>query len=98
MLSSDIGRLRLASILDGISWVVLAGFCVPLKYLAHNEIGVKIVGPIHGALFVGLCIFLWVVLMRGKLSFMWCLITFICALVPFAPFFLDKKLKAFESD
>ena len=98
MLSTDIGRVRLASILDGITWVVLAGVCVPLKHLGGNDVGVKIVGPIHGAFFIGLCIALWVVLMRGKLSFKWCVITFICALIPFAPFFLDKKLMAFEPD
>ena len=98
MLSTDIGRLRLASILDGVSWVILSFVCVPLKHIGGEELGVKLVGPVHGGLFIALCITLWLVLIRDKLSFKWCVITFICALIPFAPFFLDKKLKKFQSD
>ena len=88
-----IDRLRLASILDGISYIILLGIAVPLKYLAGIPLAVKIVGPTHGILFLILCLFLLLALVDRKLSFGWCVIVFVCALIPFAPFFLDRKLR-----
>jgi len=91
--TSLIDRLRLASILDGISYLVLLGIAMPLKYAADMPLAVRIVGSLHGGLFLLLCWFLLEALLRRRLSFGWCVIVFLCALVPFAPFFLDRKLK-----
>lgn len=92
--SSAIDRLRLFSILDGISYLILLGIAMPLKYLADEPLAVRIVGMAHGVLFLGLCACLLDALVRKRLSFLWCVIVFLCALFPFAPFFLDRKLKA----
>lgn len=92
--SSLIDRLRLSSILDGISYLVLLGIAMPLKYLADLPMAVRIVGSLHGGLFLLLCWFLLESLLRRRLSFGWCVIVFLCALVPFAPFLLDWKLRA----
>ena len=96
MLLTDIWRLRLASLLDGISYLVLLFIAMPLKYFAGFPLAVKIVGMAHGILFIALCLTLLAVFLAKKLPFLWCAITFCCALVPFAPFFLDRKLKAFR--
>ena len=95
--SNAIDRLRLASILDGISYLILLGIAMPLKYLAGEPLAVRIVGMAHGVLFLALCLFLLEVFVRKKLSFGWCVIVFLCALFPFAPFFLEKKLKAISA-
>ena len=92
-LHTTLGRLRLASILDGISYLVLLGIAMPLKYYADLPIAVRIVGSIHGGLYLALCLFLLLALIAKKLSFGWCVIVFFCAFIPFAPFFLDRKLK-----
>jgi integral membrane protein len=94
--NNAIDRLRLASVLDGISFLILLGIAMPLKYMAGDPLAVRIVGMAHGVLFIALCACLLEVLVRKKLSFWWCVIVFLCALVPFAPFFLDRKLKAKE--
>jgi integral membrane protein len=94
--SNAIDRLRLASCLDGISYLILLGIAMPLKYLAGEPLAVRIVGMAHGVLFLSLCACLLEVLVRRKLSFKWCCIVFLCALFPFAPFFLDRKLKHFS--
>lgn len=91
--SDSIDRLRLASILDGISYLILLGIAMPLKYLADLPLAVRIVGSLHGVLFLALCACLLEVFVRKRLSFGWCVIVFVCALFPFAPFFLDLKLK-----
>lgn len=89
-------RLRLASLLDGISFVILLGIAMPLKYLADMPLAVRIVGSLHGAFFLALCWFLLTSLLDKRLTFKWCVIVFVCALIPLAPFFLDRKLKDFR--
>lgn len=91
--SGPIDRLRLASILDGISYLILLGIAMPLKYLADMPLAVRLVGSLHGFLFLTLCACLLEVLVRKRLSVGWCVIVSVCALFPFAPFFLDRKLK-----
>lgn len=92
--NSPVERLRLASGLDGLSYLILIGIAMPLKYLAGEPLAVRIVGMAHGVLFLALCACLLEVLLRKKLTFGWCVIVFLCALFPFAPFILDRKLKA----
>ena len=92
-LHTTLGRLRLASILDGVSYLVLLGIAMPLKYFVDMPMAVTIVGSIHGGLFLALCLFLLLALIDNTLSFGWCVIVFLCALVPLAPFVLDRKLK-----
>lgn len=97
MLKTDIGRLRIASILDGVSYVILLFIAMPLKYLAEMPMAVRITGSAHGFLFVLLVLALLIAWVSRRLPFLWCVITFICAIIPFAPFFLDRKLSQFES-
>lgn len=90
---SLIDRLRLFSLLDGISYVILLGIAMPLKYFADMPIAVRIVGSLHGGIFLVFCWFLLMCLLKKKLTFGWCVIVFLCAITPLAPFFLDHKLK-----
>jgi integral membrane protein len=76
------------------SILILLGIAMPLKYLADMPLAVRLVGSLHGFLFLTLCACLLEVLVRKRLSVGWCVIVSVCALFPFAPFFLDRKLKA----
>lgn len=94
--NSLIDRLRLASLLDGISFLILLGIAMPLKYMAGMPMAVRIVGSVHGFLWIALCLLLLLALLKKKLSFAWCVIVFVGALVPLMPFLLDHKLKTFR--
>ncbi|MEM6916360.1 MAG: DUF3817 domain-containing protein [Verrucomicrobiota bacterium] len=94
--NSNIDRLRVSSILDGLSYLILLGIAMPLKYMADMPLAVRIVGSLHGFFFLALCLFLLVALLRKQLSFGWCVFVFLCALIPFAPFWLDRKLIRFR--
>jgi integral membrane protein len=52
LLKSPVGRFRIVAIAEALSWLgLLIGMF--FKYVVvHDPIGVKIMGPIHGALFV----------------------------------------------
>ena len=47
-----IEQLRWIGIAEGISYLVLLGIAMPLKYIFDLPLGVKITGWIHGLLFV----------------------------------------------
>jgi integral membrane protein len=92
-LTTDLGRLRLVSLLEGISYLVLIGVGVPLKYwLGHPEV-VQIAGRVHGGLFV---VFL-IALARVAVSAPWpprkVLSAFIAAVIPFGAFWLEHQLR-----
>ena len=88
-----IDRLRLTSLLDGISFLILLGIAMPLKYFAGLPMAVRLVGSVHGFLFVALCGCLLVALIRKRLTFTWCVVVLACAFVPLAPFVLDRHLQ-----
>jgi integral membrane protein len=52
MSGTAIRQVRLVGILEGISFLVLLGIAMPLKYLAGRPEVVSWVGMIHGVLFV----------------------------------------------
>jgi integral membrane protein len=58
LLQTSLGRLRLVSILEGISLLVLLGIAMPLKYFyGHPEV-VRLVGLVHGVLFISYALLL----------------------------------------
>lgn len=49
---TPLGRLRVAGFWEGVSFLVLLGIAMPLKYLADWPDGVRVVGMAHGVLFM----------------------------------------------
>lgn len=47
-----LARLRLVGLLEGVSFLLLLGVAMPLKYLAGMPSAVKYVGWAHGLLFI----------------------------------------------
>ncbi len=91
--NSTLGRFRLIAILEGISYLVLLGIAMPLKYFAHLPGSVKYTGWIHGVLFVLYIILLLKVWSQYRWSFSKAVLAFIASLLPFGTFVLDSKLK-----
>ncbi|MEM1098155.1 MAG: DUF3817 domain-containing protein [Planctomycetota bacterium] len=94
MLQTDLGRLRVVSLLEGVSYLLLLAVAMPLKYLAGMPGAVHYVGWAHGVLFIALCLVLLVAWRRVPLSFGLSVGVFVAALVPFGPFVADRWLKA----
>lgn len=77
-LTTTAGRFRIVALAEAFSWVgLLVGMY--FKYLGspRTEIGVKIFGPVHGALFVA---FLAVMVLAG-IAFRWSPLTWLLALL-----------------
>jgi len=92
-LSSSIGRFRWIALLEGISFLVLLGIAMPVKYILGFPILVKYVGWAHGLLFVLYGIGLVQCAAEYSWGFNKIVIAFVASLVPFGTFWLDKQLK-----
>ena len=85
-------RLRSVGTWEAISYLLLLGVAMPLKYIWGQPEAVRIVGMAHGILwmaYVGLAFL-------GQLDYKWSWkVTawlFIASLLPFGPFVADAKL------
>lgn len=93
MLKTPIGRLRAIGLLEGASYLVLLGIAMPLKYFAGVPMAVKVVGWMHGALFILFCAALAHAFLATRLSIFRAGAVFIAALLPFGTFAIDGRLK-----
>jgi len=85
-------QFKIVALLEGVSFLVLLGIAMPLKYIFGLPATTQLVGMAHGILFIAYV--LMVVLIRKQLN--WNLKTTALALtasvLPFGPFVVDRKL------
>lgn len=89
--------LRHLAIIEGISTLVLFGIAMPLKYFAGMPLAVRIVGSLHGALFVALVLMLLLAIRRVPISSALAAAGIAAAIVPGGPFLLDRHLARFDA-
>lgn len=97
-MTKTVSFLRAISLAEGVSYLTLLGVAMPLKYLAGLPLAVRIVGSIHGGLFVALCVALALALYQARWPVARAALVFTASLIPFAPFFLDQKMRVWASD
>lgn len=85
--------LRLAGIVEGLSWLVLLFIAMPLKYGFGQPLAVRIVGMAHGVLFCVFCALLLYVMNERDWGLRRAAALFGAALVPFGFLFVDRSLK-----
>lgn len=95
-LTTSLGRLRAVAFLEGVSFLLLLGIAMPLKYMAGKPEAVQVVGMAHGVLFI-----LYVLLVfriQGELGWTWrqTAIALLASVVPFGTFYADAKLFRME--
>ena len=96
MKNNSIGLLRKVGLLEGASLLVLLFIAMPLKYIWDQPGAVKVVGWIHGALFVLFMLLVLRVYEQKAWPFKRVIFAFIAAFLPFGTFVFDKSLKAEE--
>ena len=88
--------LRHLAVIEGISTLVLFGIAMPLKYFAGMPMAVRIVGSLHGALFVALVLMLLVAIRKVPISLGVAAAGMVAAVIPGGPFLLDRHLARHE--
>lgn len=91
LIKSALGRLRIIAFLEGISFLVLLGVAMPLKYFAGLPQAVRVVGMAHGVLFVLFVLLLIQVAIEKNWSFKKSALSFVSSLVPFGTFYADSR-------
>lgn len=93
LLRTKTGRLRIIAILEGISLLILVFIAVPLKYAFHDPSLVKMMGPVHGSLFL---LFLFNTMSVGiEQGWKFKEITWkvlLACMIPFGTFYIDYKI------
>ena len=85
-------RFQFIALLEGVSFLTLLGICMPLKYIYHLPMAVKVNGWIHGVLFILYVIFLAQVRTQYKWNLKLTAAAFVAALLPFGTFILNAKV------
>ena len=93
LLISKVGRLRIIGFLEGVSLLVLIFVAVPMKYYFGNPMGSKIIGPIHGALFLLFVVNALGVGVEQNWKFRtttWKVL--LACVIPFGTFYVDRRI------
>ena len=85
-----IKNLRILGNVEGVSYLLLLGVAMPLKYLVDMPLAVRIVGMGHGVLFIAYCILLALCMRRFKWSLGFGVKLFMATLIPFGTFVTDR--------
>jgi len=96
-LNTILGQLRILAILEGISYLLL----IPTVILKYGfEIGLpnKIVGSIHGLLFIMYSVWVVYYAAKKKWNLMKTLICLAASLFPFATFIVDHRILKVEEE
>ena len=93
LLQTNIGRLRIIGFLEGTSLLILLFIAVPLKYVFAESFLTRIMGTIHGALFL---LFIFNTLSVGveqnwKFQDTTWKVLLACV-IPFGTFYIDSKI------
>jgi integral membrane protein len=91
-------QLRVIGIAEGISFLVLLLIAMPLKYYFGMPMTVKIVGWLHGVLFIAYIGAVLLAIKAMKWNWFSVLVALAASLIPIGTFVLDKSLKKREAE
>lgn len=96
-LNTLLGQLRILAVLEGISYLLLIPTVI-LKYVYHMGLPNKIVGSIHGLLFILYSVWVIYYAIKKKWNLMKTLLCLAASLFPFATFIVDQRILKSEGE
>jgi len=90
---SMLTKIRFLAVCEGMSLLLLLGIAMPLKYFADYSMAVFVIGSLHGILFVLYLVYLITGKFTVPLPIGTTLLGILASIIPFAPFFVDQRLK-----
>ena len=92
MLKNNLSILRLSGYLEGTSFLILLGICVPLKHIYGIAKPTLYIGMAHGILFMLYCTMVFLVKQEHKWNFSKTFWALLASILPFGTFVADVKL------
>ena len=97
MSEKPLKRFRFMGLLEGSSLLILLFLAMPLKYFFGIPEAVRVVGSIHGFLFVSYCLVIAYMTFVVKWPFKYSVIAVIVAFIPFGNIIFDRRLDKLET-
>jgi integral membrane protein len=97
-MKNPIPLLRGIAVAEAISFLILLGIAMPLKYAWGMPVAVLIAGSIHGCLFLLFCWSLLRVAQNSQWQGRRTALVFVSGLLPTAPLILDKRMKQWAAE
>ncbi len=92
MFKTELDRFKTIGLIEGVSFLILLFIAMPLKYIWLIPVATKVVGMIHGGLFM---LYLYLQFQASR-KYSWGvkenLFYFVASLIPFGTFWSDRKL------
>ena len=85
-------QLRIIGFIEGASFLLLLGVCMPLKYMMAIPEPTKVVGMLHGVFFIYYCLLVFLVAKIKSWPKHYTLLALVASVLPFGPFIVDAKL------
>lgn len=92
MYSTNIAKLRLLAFLEGLSFILLMGIGMPLKYMYEMPGPNLVIGMIHGILFIAYCLLVILVRSQEKWNLTTTFWALLAAFLPFGTFVADAQI------
>lgn len=89
---TNLNALRWVGWVEALSFLLLLGIAMPLKYMSDQPLGVRILGPIHGFLFIVFGIQAALCYAEQKIDGKLAGLCLVGALLPFGPLLYHKAL------
>ncbi|HKQ35931.1 MAG TPA: DUF3817 domain-containing protein [Nitrospiraceae bacterium] len=86
----------MTALAEGVSFLILLFVAMPMKYFMGMPEVVRVVGSIHGVLFLLYISLLATLHVKQRWSVMFSLYALIASVIPFGTFVLDKHLREKE--
>ena len=93
---NQVRMFRMTALAEGCSFLILLCIAMPMKYFMGMPEVVRVVGSIHGGLFLLYVGLLAMLHFRQRWSVMFSLYAFVASIIPFGTFMLDKQLREKE--
>ena len=82
---------RIIAFLEGLSYLLLLFFAVPVKYLLFNDHYVRLLGMPHGVLFVLYIIFCFLIRKNMNWNVIQFCIVLAASILPFGTFYMKER-------
>ena len=92
-MTSTVKTFSAVAMMEGISYIVLLGIAMPLKYFLDWPLAVKYVGWAHGILFMAYLALLFACWIKYQWSFKRVVFYFVASLLPFVPFWVEREVR-----
>src|SRR6056300_22648 len=90
-LKISIQHFRRIGLFEAISFLILLGIAMPLKYIWDYPSMVQVVGMAHGILFILYVMGAFIISRELKWNTQTLLVVVVCSAIPFGPFYAERK-------